>query len=285
MDIGFSFNKRLYGGEKMYKIMGEAGIRALDICIPDTTEEIYYSLDGKELEEYIENDRRLIAEAGLYVNQIHGPWRFPALDATVEDRQERFEMMSKGIKICNMLGGKYFVIHPLMPFGIEDITLGKSEEAWQINKEFFERLLPVAKEHGVTICLENMPYKDFSLSKPEAIRSFVEGMNDESFMMCLDVGHTYVFNDLDLINEVHRCADVIKALHVHDNRGQNDEHLQMYMGTIDWISFGKALKEIGYKGVFSLECFEPSRRLPPDIARDIYAVYYKISKHAVGEEY
>ena len=42
-------------------------------------------------------------------------------------------------------------------------------------------------------------------------------------------------------------------LHVHDNNGKYDQHLVPLMGVIDFKEFGKALKEIGFDGVFSLE--------------------------------
>ena len=284
MDISFSFNRRLYGGEKMYKVMAEAGIRALDICIPDTTAELYYTLTGEELDEYIANDRRLIEEAGLYVYQLHGPWREPQ-DSTEKEREERFEKMCHGIRVLNMLGGKYFVIHPIMPFGFETKTPEEERITWEINKDFFTRLLPVAKEYGVTICLENMPFDNFVLSKPSDIRRFVEEMNDESFMMCLDTGHALVFKDVDLADAVRECGSIIKTLHVHDNRAIKDEHFWPYFGVTEWEKFGKALKDTGYCGTFNLECIEPSRKLPVDIAKDMYAVLYKMSKHIVGEEY
>ena len=46
----------------------------------------------------------------------------------------------------------------------------------------------------------------------------------------------------------------IKALHIHDNLGNHDDHLVPCCGIIDWKAFVNSLHEINYDGVFSLEC-------------------------------
>ena len=42
-------------------------------------------------------------------------------------------------------------------------------------------------------------------------------------------------------------------MHVHDNLGKNDDHMVPFSGVIDWKDYRKALDEIGFDGVFSLE--------------------------------
>ena len=52
---------------------------------------------------------------------------------------------------------------------------------------------------------------------------------------------------------VRKMGSEIKVLHVHDNTGDRDFHMWPTKGIIDWPGFMKALKEIGFQGVFSLE--------------------------------
>ena len=52
------------------------------------------------------------------------------------------------------------------------------------------------------------------------------------------------------------------ALHIHDNRGMQDEHLIPYLGTINMDEVINALIEIGYEGYFTFEAassLRPSR--------------------------
>ncbi len=129
---------------------------------------------------------------------------------------------------------------------------------------FFHTLLPVAKEYGVTICLENMPMLAFSIAKPSDILRLVEEINDDSFQICLDTGHVSVFAELSIGDEVRRLGDHIKVLHVHDNMLSRDLHLMPYFGKLNWSEFISELKDIGYKGVFSLET-EPPASIPDHI--------------------
>ena len=64
--------------------------------------------------------------------------------------------MKKSIRAASILECKNWVIHPIMPFGVEDIDTGDAEKTWDMNVAFMKELLKTAKEYGVTICLENM---------------------------------------------------------------------------------------------------------------------------------
>ena len=161
-----------------------------------------------------------------------------------------------------MLGSKNWVIHPLMPCGWEDE--GCEEETWKINVEFFRELTQYAKEYDVTICLENMPFVKFSISKPSEIVKLVETIDDENFRICLDTGHVGIFEDMSLGEAVHVFGDKLRTLHVHDTITGYDLHIMPYFGKTDWNEFVLALKEIGFKGVFNLET-PPSTKMDTNI--------------------
>lgn len=151
-----------------------------------------------------------------------------------------------------------------MPFGAEDLLLDKAEQTWEMNLEFMAELLKTAKEYDVAICLENMPMPRFSLATPRRILEFVRQMNDEHFKICLDTGHVSVFPELLLPDETRTLGDEIRVLHVHDNNYGIDAHMFPCFGIIDWKSFGRALKDIGFAGSFSIET-RPPEKLPDHI--------------------
>lgn len=244
-------------GDEQYKKLKEYGFDCVDFGMADTDSE-YYTLPEAEADALLLRHKALAKEAGIEISQVHGPWRYPPMDSTPEEREERFEKMSRSIRATALLGCKNWVIHPIMPFGTHDTEIGKEKETWELNVEFFRRLIPVAKEYGVTICFENMPMLAFSMAKPEDILRFVEEMNDENFEVCLDTGHVTVFRELSLGDETRRLGKHVKCLHVHDNRANLDMHLMPYLGKAGWEDFVAALKEIGYDGVFSLETAPPN---------------------------
>ncbi|MBR6766475.1 MAG: sugar phosphate isomerase/epimerase [Clostridia bacterium] len=250
-------------GTNAYLKLKEQGFSCSDFNISETGTPIY-TLPEEEADKILIAERKLAEAAGIEISQVHGPWRWPPKDDTPEDLKERMEKMKRSIRATAVIGCKNWVVHPIMPFGIEDIPAGKSKETWEMNLSFMTELLKTAKEYDVTICLENMPMLQFSLATPEKILEFVRQMNDDHFKICLDTGHVSVFPDLVLADEVRRLGDEIRVLHVHDNNYGRDAHMFPCFGINDWKSFGKALKDIGFSGSFSLET-RPPMQLPDQI--------------------
>lgn len=238
-------------GEDRYRKMKEIGYDYADFDLPG-------ELNGCTEEEYeaaVLHEKALADEAGVTIWQTHGPWRWPPHDETEEARQERAEVMRRSLRLTGLIGVKYWVIHPIMPYG--DYQDPEPEVFWQMNLDFFRALLPVAKEYGITICFENMPMLALAISTPEATLRFIRDMDDEHFKFCLDTGHCAVFG-LSCGDAVRMAGGDLKVLHVHDNNGLGDQHLPPYRGVVDWAAFGAALREIHFDGVFSLEAGYPA---------------------------
>ena len=114
-------------------------------------------------------------------------------------------------------------------------------------------LLPVAEDHALRLCLENLPVH-FCWSDIATLVEFVEACDTPRLGICLDTGHS---------NTVAGAPDHIRAAgrflfttHVHDNHGQSDEHLGPGSGTISWDEVAGALAEIRYEGALIMECPE-----------------------------
>lgn len=256
MKIGIQLNDYGKGyarfGLERFQAAARQGFEAVDYEMAPTDIALY-SLDDAQLQEKMRADREAAARAQVVISQVHGPWRWPPQDLTDEDRRERMEKMKKSILATRYLGCRHWVVHPIMPYGTDDLTTGHAEDTWRLNVEFMSELLAYAKAQDVIICLENMPMRAFSMATPAQILAFVRAMNDDHFKICLDTGHVAVFPGLSLGDAVRELGNEIRVMHVHDNPGTHDAHMWPGKGVIDWQDFANALKETGYDGVFSLE--------------------------------
>ena len=269
-------------GEEHYRRLRAAGFTYCDFNMADT-EKLPYGCDDAGFEEYLKEQRAAAERAGITIWQVHGPWRHPVKDSTPEERAERMEKMKRSIHGAAILGAKYWVVHPIMPYGLQDAGTEDAPKTKALNLEFMRELAETAKQEGVIICLENMPFVDFSISTPAAIVEIVKEIDHPNFAMCLDTGHTNVCKEWHSpAQAIREYAQYIKVLHVHDNRKRKDEHLMPFFGSIDWKDFYAALCEVGFDGVLSLEC-APPKKLPTDIAKDLYPIYFRIAK-AICEE-
>ena len=282
MKIGITESSyRVYPKEIRYQKMKEHGFTCADYGMSNT-EVAPYTLDDAEFDAYLTEERRLAEDAGIVISQVHGPWRWPPQDATEEDRAERMEKMKRSIRGTAVLGCKNWIVHPIMPYGINELGTDDAQKTWDLNVVFMRELLACAKEHDIIICFENMPMPNFSLGSVEAIMRFVNEMNDDHFRVCLDTGHVNVFPGQTLYDAVHMIGDKLQALHVHDNSGKSDEHKLPWLGTADWEGFGRALREIGFDGVFSYET-GPAIALPVDLYGDMLRFMVK-SAHVIMKE-
>lgn len=91
------------------------------------------------------------------------------------------EKMKTSIRACSYMGCKNWVIHPIMPMGVNDRGIENEKKTRDMNKAFMTELLACAKEYGVVIRLENMPMTGFGIGYPLDILSFTEEMNDDNF--------------------------------------------------------------------------------------------------------
>ena len=239
-----------YGFEEGLKIMRSHGYDALDYGWFCHTENKIFHVSEAEFVSTLKRERAIIEDSGLFVNQTHGAWRWPAQDFSAYDRAERYAAMETGIRGTALLGAPNFVIHCIMPFG--ENNPAHKEELWQMNLDHFTPLCDLAGELGVTVCFENLPFTSLPLSRWNETLEFVRLMNHPAMKMCLDTGHAAVYGDSPA-DAVRAIGKEYLALHVHDNNGVSDLHWRPGEGVIDWVDFTKALHEIGFEGCVSLE--------------------------------
>jgi sugar phosphate isomerase/epimerase len=120
-----------------------------------------------------------------------------------------------------------------------------------------EHLAVFAKARGVTIALENTPDE---LGSPSSLQHFLMDTHLHDVKLCFDTGHAHIDAGVDVSFDAMR--DRVVTAHVHDNRGQKDEHLLPFEGTIDWEAAGATLASAPQPVPIVLELKEQSSGAP-----------------------
>ncbi len=248
-----------------YERMAAHGYEMLDYQTLANTEQELFTVSESEFEKRVRAESALAASFGLSFCQSHGPWRWPVQDSTEEERAERFNSMSRAIRGTAYVGAEHFVIHCIMPYGC--YSGEASERQVEMNREFFGRLLKTAEEYRVVIDLENLPFPQLPISRTNEVLDFVKEMNTPWMRMCLDTGHCSFYGDSPAESVRLIGKEYLTTLHVHDNDGPNDRHWEPGRGIIDWADFSRALHEIDFDGVVSLETGVPGDVTDP-VERD-----------------
>ncbi|MBQ4053593.1 MAG: sugar phosphate isomerase/epimerase [Clostridia bacterium] len=208
-----------------------------------------YKMPDDEFEAYLTNVKETAQKIGLEIHQLHGA--FPCVDfATEEGCQTQIKHFKRSILGAKILGCPKIVVHPFMP-GL--LTNSPSEEEIPLNARLFKQIAPFAREHGVTVCIENVAApQGTAMSYIENIKRVLDEVNDEYMKACLDTGHFEAVGT-DIYGAICLLGDHLAALHVHDSAFGQDRHTPPFQGLVDWDGFTRGLKDIGFKGVISLE--------------------------------
>ncbi len=267
--------------DETYRIIREAGFDAADANIDDLfpSGEIH----GKKTAPAFEGSEK------DWLAQVK-PWRDAALRYGVDNYQAHapfptvlfgedayndylIGILQKYIVCCDSINCRNLIVHPF--FYAHEHRLPVEEE-FAFNMECYSRLIPTAREHGVTICLENLfsthkgkTYCSCCGDPAEACR-YVDELNRiagaECFAFCLDTGHTLLTGQ-EILRAMRILGKRIHALHVHDNNGVTDLHTAPYLGVLDWDRFVRGLAEIGFDRTLCFETFNAWASVDPSLRK------------------
>ena len=254
---------------KMYK---DAGIDGIDfsfdylrVCPYPPFGRPFYKKDIEELKSILSVYKDAFEKHGIVVAQTHSPSPIYKFDKNEQEYNDYLlEATKKCIELTAWLGAKYIVIHPA-----HDSSCVLYDEEKPVNIKFFSQMIDTAKRFGVTICLENMWAEkggrifDSSCSDPYEACNYVDTLNDmageEIFGFCFDVGHANICGR-HMQNTLRVLGKRVKALHIHDTDGMNDNHTIPYASSssggkpmTDYNGFLAGLRDIGYDGFLNFE--------------------------------
>lgn len=166
----------------------------------------------------------------------------PILKATLKRLEE-------SLAFANALDAKLWVFHGGNQTGISMFYPGKE---WIQNNESIRVLHKIAENYGVNMALENLPQKyGFIMNNPDDFIRFYRETSLNDIGIVLDIGHANLEGHTESF--LRRMPDKIVHMHLSDNVGENDQHLGIGEGKIDWTQFGQTLKDIAYDRILVVE--------------------------------
>lgn len=247
------------GVEEAARLVKKVGFDAIDYSLMDMTDPEHILLTDAYADEAM-RIREAFEKVGLPIVQTHTPFAFKNRDDVEYRNSFIIPAMKRSVAISGLLGAEVAIVHP---FHFKKYPEYK-DEMHDLNMELYRELLPVAEEYGVRIAVENMFGWDARrerivhdvCSNPEEFVSYVDELNSDFAVACLDVGHVGLptgtaYEAQDFVRALghHR----LKSLHIHDNDYKWDLHQMPYRGKLDWDSITAALGEINYDGDFTYE--------------------------------
>jgi len=157
--------------------------------------------------------------------------------------------LKQSMAYAHQLNVELWVLHPGQVTGITPFYPGSD---WQQNVQSIRTLHKTAKEYGLRIAIENVPQKYGAIMKTtEDFQRLYEETGLTDIGIVLDVGHSNL--EAQTRHFLEKLPDRIVHLHLSDNMGENDQHLGIGYGKIDWQKLTQSLKQIRFNGIIMIE--------------------------------
>lgn len=237
------------------KLAKDAGFEGIEL---DVSGDGPITLDSDE--DAIAAIGSLAADSGLTVSGLATGmyWEFNPASENAESRAQAKVVLEKQIRVASQLGIGAVLVVPgsvgadFIP-GCEELSYDK---VWDRATEFISNALPLAKELGVDIGIENV-WNKFLLSPLEMAR-FIDQFDDAHVGSYFDVGNVLATGYPE--HWIRILKDRIRRVHVKDYRravGSVDGFVDLLSGDVNWPAVVQSLKSIGYSGWVAAEMIPP----------------------------
>jgi sugar phosphate isomerase/epimerase len=208
---------------------------------------------GPELDDLPATDlttvARLLADTGRRPT-VHAPF-FDLSPGAMEPmvRKITLHRLTQALQAAGTLGAHLMVVHP----GYDRWRYPKLASTWvEQAASTFTPLLVLAEQFDCRLALENI-YED----TPGTLTALVERLGSPWFGHCFDIGHWRLFGSTPQTEWLAAIASRLLHLHLHDNRGENDDHLPVGEGSIDFTPLFNRLATLPAPPSITLEAHDP----------------------------
>jgi len=232
--------------------------------------------------------RKTFENPGIKIHSVHAPGG-SLITLESKNREETIKIYKKLIYHLSLTGTEIMVFH------IGSIENKKHQSlAFSIAMESLHAIAETAEKYKITLALENDSpnfmngFPKSFCSNSQILLKLLRKVNSPYLKACYDIGHTHMGekkidvrgsgiyypgydpeytytgkrNSLLKYQEGESIKDGIKNLgnwivtiHMQDNNGAHDFHLQPGYGTINWVDFVKALQDISYDRPITIESY------------------------------
>ncbi|MEH6942554.1 sugar phosphate isomerase/epimerase family protein [Bacillus sp. JJ722] len=151
----------------------------------------------------------------------------------------------------------------IIPFDYVLLHPGKNdsiEEGIKNATQFGQKLLAQLPE-ATTIVFENVPNAKGAIgTSVSELIAIVEQLDQKRAKIMFDTGHSYMNHSTNILEECRKALPYLFGLHINDNHGQHDEHLQIGEGTIPFQQIFEIVKGRQLHLVFETNTVERANR-------------------------
>jgi sugar phosphate isomerase/epimerase len=218
--------------------------------------EVYFS--GYVLDRLSSGDTEGISRA-LREREVPVTFHAPFMDlnpGAVDERIREITALRFGqvLDLVPLFRPRAIVLHP----GYDRWRYDDDVDLWLENSlRTWEPLVKRAESLSVRMALENV-FEE----KPAILERLLDKIDSPYLGYCLDAGHGNLFSRVPLEEWVEVLGSRLMEIHLHDNRGEADDHLPLGQGSIDFPSLFALLGKKKIQPIYTIEPHEIAHLQP-----------------------
>jgi sugar phosphate isomerase/epimerase len=215
-----------------------------EISIIETGADFFLNSDDEKIKQ---TAREFIAK-DITIRSVHAPFgnEFNLSNFDEEKRDKAILVHEELLYKTALADVEMIIIHP----GEQVSSKEDIEKMSKIAIDSISQLVGTAEETGVKLAVENMP-AGCPGCDIQHIVDILEKIDSLSLGVCFDSGHAHIMGKMQEFIET--VGGAIINVHLHDNDGTYDMHLQPPYGTTDWRVFAETLQNVGYDEIITIE--------------------------------
>jgi sugar phosphate isomerase/epimerase len=219
--------------------------------LPRRVAEIARDLDRHDLDVTLETGAPYLLD----------PWGKHQPTLMSDGADHRIDLLRRAVRIAADLGSP--TVHLCSgPAPHDGLQAG---DAWKRLAAGVETVLETAEEYGVSLAFEPEPYMFVdTVERCLELAELVGG--HELFGITLDVGHAHCVEERTVLECVRLAAPRLLNVQIEDMRRGVHQHLEFGAGEIDFPPVLAALRDLGHRGLVSVE-IQGGSLDAPDVAR------------------
>ena len=182
-----------------------------------------------------------------------------------ERQQGLLKEFCLGCEVGKAIGSQYFIIVPPLqrdPMG--GPFQGRWEDTFADCVRILQKLSDMARPYGMKLCFELVGFERSSVRTIEQADAIIRAVDRDNVGFVFDSYNIYLnggCNDFSPIRSVQPekifAVHLMSADDVPENQRGQDKRCFCGAGVVNTDSFLQVLKEVGYKGIASVETFRP----------------------------
>lgn len=214
--------------------------------------------DQREAEEI----KKAADDAGIKIDSVMNMdhWKYPLSSADPAVVEKSIEGMKTSLRNAK-LWGSYSVL--LVPAVVNEET--SYRDAWTRSQRQIRKLIPMAKELGVVIALEEV-WNKFLLS-PLEFAAYIDEFKSPWIKAWFDVGNVVLYGYPQ--DWIRTLGKRIVEVHLKDFKREGNKWVNLGEGSVNWPEVRKAFSEIGYSGYATTELDDGDEAYLRDVSKRV----------------